>query len=51
MELAPRLITPAGLALIRAEYEQLFGVERPQLVDSSFLNLIFSLVKIKISIS
>ncbi|MCY7270767.1 MAG: transcription elongation factor GreB [Sphingomonas bacterium] len=31
---APRLITPAGLATIRAEYAQLFSVERPQLVET-----------------
>ena len=30
----PRFITPAGLAKIRAEYEQLFGTERPKLVDT-----------------
>ena len=30
----PRLITPAGLARIRAEYEQLFSSERPRLVDT-----------------
>lgn len=29
----PRFITPQGLARIRAEYEQLFGSERPKLVD------------------
>ncbi|MEA1071322.1 transcription elongation factor GreB [Sphingomonas sp. LY29] len=29
----PRFITPAGFAAIRAEYEQLFGSERPKLVD------------------
>src|SRR5688572_2719640 len=29
-----RLITPAGLAAIRAEYEQLFGTERPKLVET-----------------
>lgn len=29
-----RFITPAGFARIRAEYEQLFGVERPKLVDT-----------------
>ena len=26
----PRFITPAGFAQIRAEYEQLFGTERPK---------------------
>jgi len=30
----PRFITPAGLSRIRAEYEQLFGTERPKLVDT-----------------
>ena len=30
----PRFITPAGLAGIRAEYEQLFGTERPKLVET-----------------
>ena len=30
----PRLITPAGFASIRAEYEQLFGSERPKLVET-----------------
>ena len=30
----PRFITPDGFARIRAEYEQLFGVERPRLVDT-----------------
>jgi transcription elongation factor GreB len=29
----PRFITPQGFARIRAEYEQLFGNERPKLVD------------------
>jgi transcription elongation factor GreB len=29
-----RLITPPGLARIRAEYEQLFAVERPKLVET-----------------
>ncbi len=29
-----RFITPAGLAKIRAEYEQLFGTERPKLVET-----------------
>jgi len=29
----PRFITPQGFARIRAEYEQLFGSERPKLVD------------------
>ncbi len=30
----PRFITPQGFAHIRAEYEQLFGSERPKLVDT-----------------
>ena len=30
----PRFITPEGFARIRAEYEQLFGSERPKLVDT-----------------
>ena len=30
----PRFITPQGLARIRAEYEQLFGEERPKLVET-----------------
>lgn len=30
----PRFITAAGLARIRAEYEALFGVERPRLVET-----------------
>src|SRR5436190_16184011 len=30
----PRFITPSGFARIRAEYEQLFGLERPKLVDT-----------------
>ena len=29
----PRFITPQGFARIRAEYEQLFGEERPKLVE------------------
>ena len=29
----PRFITPEGFARIRAEYDQLFGVERPQVVE------------------
>lgn len=33
MDEPPRFITPAGLARIREEYQRLFGVERPQLVD------------------
>jgi transcription elongation factor GreB len=30
----PRFITPQGFARIRAEYEQLFGVERPKIVET-----------------
>ena len=30
----PRFITPQGLARIHAEYEQLFGEERPKLVET-----------------
>ena len=30
---APRFITPDGFAHIRAEYEELFGVERPKVVE------------------
>lgn len=30
----PRFITPAGFARIRSEYEALFGVERPKLVET-----------------
>lgn len=30
----PRFITPDGFAAIRAEYERLFGTERPQLVET-----------------
>ena len=33
-ERPPRLITPAGFAAIRAEYERLFGTERPKLVET-----------------
>ena len=29
----PRYITPQGFARIRAEYEELFGVERPKIVE------------------
>jgi transcription elongation factor GreB len=32
--MADRFITPEGFAHIRAEYERLFGVERPQLVET-----------------
>ena len=31
---APRFITPEGFARIRAEYEELFGTERPKLVET-----------------
>lgn len=31
---ANRFITPAGFAKIRAEYDELFGVERPKLVET-----------------
>jgi transcription elongation factor GreB len=30
----PNYITPAGYATLRAEYDQLFATERPQLVDT-----------------
>src|SRR5436190_9968921 len=30
----PRFITPEGLARIRAEYDELFGVERPKVVET-----------------
>src|SRR5687767_15939679 len=30
---APRFITAAGFARIHAEYEELFGVERPKIVE------------------
>jgi transcription elongation factor GreB len=30
----PRFITPLGFARIRAEYEELFAIERPKLVDT-----------------
>ena len=30
----PRFITPDGFARIRAEYEELFGTERPKLVET-----------------
>ena len=29
----PRFITPQGFARIRAEYEELFGIERPKIVE------------------
>ena len=31
---APRFITPQGFARLRSEYEELFGVERPKLVET-----------------
>jgi transcription elongation factor GreB len=31
---ADRFITPEGLARIRAEYEELFGIERPRIVET-----------------
>jgi len=34
MEQRPNYITPAGYAVLRAEYDQLFGTERPALVDT-----------------
>lgn len=30
---APRFITPQGFARLRAEYDELFGVERPKIVE------------------
>lgn len=33
MAAPPRFITPEGLARIRAEYEELFGVQRPKVVE------------------
>ncbi|HUE78624.1 MAG TPA: transcription elongation factor GreB [Sphingomicrobium sp.] len=30
---APRFITPEGFARLRAEYDELFGIERPKVVD------------------
>ena len=32
-DVPPRFITPSGFAGIRAEYEELFGVERPKIVE------------------
>jgi transcription elongation factor GreB len=32
-ERPPRFITPQGLARIRAEYDELFGIERPKVVE------------------
>jgi transcription elongation factor GreB len=34
VEQRPNYITPAGYATLRAEYEQLFGTERPALVET-----------------
>ena len=34
LPLAPRLISPQGLAALRAEYDALFGDERPKLVET-----------------
>ena len=34
MEARPRFITPDGLARIRSEYETLFSIERPKLVET-----------------
>jgi len=33
VERPPRFITPEGLARIRAEYDELFGIERPKVVE------------------
>jgi transcription elongation factor GreB len=30
---SPRFITPAGFARLRAEYDELFGIERPKVVE------------------
>ena len=30
---SPRFITPHGFARLRAEYDELFGIERPKIVD------------------
>ena len=32
-DIPPRFITPEGLARLRAEYEELFSVERPRIVE------------------
>ena len=32
--MAERFITPEGLARIRAEYDELFGIERPKIVET-----------------
>jgi transcription elongation factor GreB len=34
LPVADRYITPEGLARIRAEYDELFGVERPKIVET-----------------
>lgn len=34
MVAAPRYITPQGFARIRAEYDELFGIQRPALVET-----------------
>ena len=34
---SPRFITPQGFARIRAEYEELFGIERPKIVETIVL--------------
>src|SRR3712207_64544 len=34
MSSQPRYITPEGFARIRSEYDQLFGTERPKLVET-----------------
>lgn len=31
---SPRFITPEGIARVRREYEELFGIERPKLVET-----------------
>ena len=33
---APRFITPEGFARIRAEYDELFAIERPKIVETVF---------------
>ena len=33
-QVADRYITPEGLARIRAEYDELFGIERPKIVET-----------------
>jgi transcription elongation factor GreB len=33
-DLTPRFITPEGFARVRSEYDQLFSVERPKLVET-----------------